>query len=226
MTPLQLYDRFRSDVDDVVETFLWSDDEVFGYMGDAQQMLCRLTGGLRDATSAVTQLAVIDGEPWVDLDPSILRVRSAELLSTHRPVRILSYEDQAAAPLSANSWPANWSTEMYLDGPVTAAIIGMEEEKLRLIRIPVADDTLSLLVDRLPLQAFEALPEAFEVRAEHHLALLLWMKHLAYGKQDAETFDKNKSSEMGAAFGAYCAKALDEKQRRNHKPRLLAYGGL
>ena len=115
---------------------------------------------------------------------------------------------------------------MYLDGPVTAAIIGMEEEKLRLIRIPVADDTLALLVERLPVQSFDALPAEFEVRSEHHLALLKWMKHLAYGKQDAETFDKNKSREMGEAFGAYCERAVDEKQRRNHKPRLVTYGGL
>lgn len=231
MTPLALYDRFRSDVDDVVETFLWSDDEVFGYMEDAQQMLCRLTGGLRDATSAVTQLAVTDGEPWVTLSPAILRVRSAELLSTHRPVRILSYEEQASSPQLTSTWPSNWSVEMYLDGPVTAAIIGMEEERLRLIRIPVEDDTLALLVERLPLQTLVVdsvaeLPAEFEVRREHHLALLLWMKHLAYAKQDAETFDKNKSREMGEAFGAYCERAVDEKQRRNHKPRLVTYGGL
>lgn len=231
MTPRQLYDRFRSDVDDVVETYLWSVAEVLGYMEDAQQMLCRLTGGLRDATSAVTQLAVTDGEPWVELHPSILRVRSAELLSTHRPVRILSYEEQAASPQLTSTWPSNWSVEMYLDGPVTAAIIGMEEEKLRLIRIPVADDTLALLVERLPLQTLVVpapakLPPEFEVRSEHHLALLLWMKHLAYAKQDAETFDKSKSREMGEAFGAYCARAVDEKQRRNHKPRLITYGGL
>lgn len=231
MTPLALFDRFRSDVDDGVGTMFWSDAEVLGYMEDAQQMLCRLTGGLRDATSPVTQVSIVDGEPWVALDPSIMHVRSAELLSTHRPVRILSYEDQAASPTLASSWPSNWSVEMYLDGPVTAAIIGMEEEKLRLIRIPVEDDTLALLVERLPVQTLavdtpEELPTEFEVRKEHHLAMLMWMKHLAYGKQDAETFDKVKSDDMARAFTAYCGKAYDEKKARNHKARLIQYGGL
>ena len=37
---------------------------------------------------------------------------------------------------------------------------------------------------------------------------------------------KAKSSEYEAKFYAYCAKAKIEKQRRNYKPRLIAYGGL
>lgn len=107
----------------------------------------------------------------------------------------------------------------------------MEEGKLRLIRIPVANDTLNLVVERLPLVSLAvarpaALPAEFEVRSEHHLAMLMWMKHLAYSKQDAETFDKARAAEEEQKFTAYCAKALDEKKARNHKPRLIRYGGL
>jgi hypothetical protein len=234
MTPLDLYTRFRSDVDDTVEDFLWSDLEVFGYMEDAQSMLCRLTDGIRDATSEATRLDVVSGEPWVELHPSILRVRSATLGNGTRPLVILSYEDEMKQAPDYRSWPYGWNfatDEMYLSGPVNTLLIGMEEGKLRLVRTPTVDGVINLLIERLPLQTMlvespEDLPETFEVRAEHHLALLMWMKHLAYGKQDAETFDKEKSSVMEQAFYAYCTKAMDEKKRRNHKPRLITYGGL
>jgi hypothetical protein len=117
--------------------------------------------------------------------------------------------------------PPEWD----LTGDVTQVILGMEDDKLRLVRIPTVDDTINMVIERLPVEITEDSQE-FEVRREHHLALLLWMKHLAYAKQDAETFDKEKSDKMAAAFTGYCDQALTEKKRRESKPRLIAYGGL
>lgn len=234
MTPQELFARFRNDVVDTEEPFLWTDNEVLGYMNDAQQMLVRLTGGIRDASSSVTQVPITDGDPWVDLDESILRIRSATLQSTKQPVKILSYEEKVPQIDPISSWPTEWvaaTNEMWLDGPVRFALIGMEEGKLRLVRQPVEDDTLLLIVERLPLISLQVaeptdLPDEFEVRKEHHLALLKWMKYLAYSKQDSETFDKVRSAEAKQDFLTYCATALDEKERRNHKPRQIVYGGL
>lgn len=222
MTPLGVVQRFRKDVDDTVEEYFWSDTEVLGYLNGAQDMLCRLVGGLRDASSEAAEVEVEPGEPFAVLHPTVLKIRGATLQSTGRPVDIVSYEDLSQDPCS---------TELTLSGPVRKAVIGMEEERLRLIRIPTAADTIRLVVERLPLQTLAVgelskIPDRFEVREEHHLALLLWMKHLAYAKQDAETFDKAKSEDMKQQFADYCATAKAEKDVRNYKPRRVVYGGL
>ena len=51
------------------------------------------------------------------------------------------------------------------------------------------------------------------------------MAALAYMKQDAETYDKTKSAEFEARFLGYCDMARKEKERREHKTRIVAYGG-
>lgn len=301
MTPQQLYTRFRSDVVDAATPYLWSDDEVWGYMDDAQKMLCRLTQGIRDASSSVTQVAITNGSVWCALDPSILFIRSAKLRSTDKPVRVFSYENLAGTDGTPVSWP--WSVaDMNRPGPIVAVIVGMEELKLRTAVLPTEDDTLDLVVERLPVTpivsgvrsvtitnggslyttaptatftggggtgaagtavlssgavasvtitnpgsgytsaptvgftggggsnaagtAVIGPPATFEVRDEHHLHLLLWMKHLAYAKQDADTFDKERSENAKMAFVGYCEQAGVEKRRRNLKPQLIAYGGL
>jgi hypothetical protein len=231
MTPKGVVDRFRLDLADDLTPPLWTDIEICGYLHDAQQMLCRKVEGIRDATSDVTQIEIASNTPWVDVDPSVLRIRAASLVSTGKPVRVLSYEDVVGTDGTTHAWPFN-PTEMALTGVVVCAIIGMEDEKLRLVRIPAASDTLQLLVERLPViplsieKDIKELPDEFEVREEHHLALLLWMKHLAYSKQDVETFDERKAANYEKDFLAYCETARAEKSRRNSKPRLIQYGGL
>ncbi len=304
MTPQDLFNRFRSDVIDIATPPLWWDEEVWGYMDDAQKQMCIKTDGLRDATSAATQIAITATDPWVSVDPTVLTIRSAKLTSTQKPVRIFSYEDLAGADGTTTPWP--WAlADLNRPGAVLAAIVGMEEGKLRLVQVPTEDDSLELVIERLPLAPLQigvrnfsgltggsgytsppdvlfdtggaaatavltgdavtslvitnpgsypsylgtpataptvtfvggggtlaaatavlGAPPALEVREEHHIHLLLWMKHLAYQKQDADTFDKEKAEKMETAFEAYCFNAKRDKQRRNQKPRLIAYGGL
>lgn len=227
MTPKELYDRFRADVVDAVEPFLWSKAEVLGYMDDAQKWLCRRAYGIRDASSDAARVDVAIGEAFSDLSPAVLYIRGATRASDGRKVRIFSYEE--ASGIDANHEDVGYFRQSFMDasGPVIAAIVGMEEEKLRLVQTPAADDTLNLVIERLPLEAptLDADSE-LEVREEHHLALLLWMKHLAFAKEDSETYDRERSRDFEQRFFAYCEVAKAEKERRNSKPRLIAYGGL
>lgn len=223
MTPSALYARFRSDVVDAVAPFFWTVDEVWGYMTDAQEKFCRLTDGLRDATSEAAQAQITTGEAFVDLHPAVLSIRGVTLDSTGERIHLYSYEEVAGT----NDLPLAQFTQLELDtaGVITGAIVGMEEGKLRLTSVPEEDDLLNLVVERLPLIAPSGVGP-LEIRAEHHLALLLWMKHLAYAKDDAEVNDKVKSADYEARFERYCRGAKHEKQRRDHKPRLIAYGGI
>ena len=112
-------------------------------------------------------------------------------------------------------------------GALTTVIFGMEENQLRLARTASADDALQLLVFRLPLATLSGVAdEVFEIGEQHHYHLLSWAKRCALLKQDAETFDKNRSDDMEATFRAYCAQAKVEQGNKRHKVRNVSFGGI
>jgi hypothetical protein len=86
---------------------------------------------------------------------------------------------------------------------------------------------VNLSVYRLPLIMINADgDQELEIDAQHHTALLHWMKHRAYDKQDAETFDRRKSDDFKARFEAYCNKAQQDAQRARRVQGNVVYGGL
>lgn len=86
---------------------------------------------------------------------------------------------------------------------------------------------VSLSVYRLPLVTItDDGDQVLEIDAQHHTALLHWMKARAYDKQDAETFDRRKSEEFRDRFTTYCAKAQQDQQRARRVHGSVAYGGI
>lgn len=218
MNSSELLDLFRSEMSDKVEPYLWSDEEIFGYEDDAQKMLCRKTDGIADAsTAAVTQIAVVADTDWVALHASIKRVRSVIRTDTGRPVEVINRDD-----MPKRGWYFDGRT-----GPVKALVIGSEAHKARVYPKSNEAITLQLEVFRLPLvRITDDGDQEFEVDEEHHRHLMLWMKHLAYSKQDAETFDRTKAAEFEQRFYAYCAQVQQEERRKAYKPGNVAYGGI
>ena len=208
---------FRSEMDDLVEAYLWTDEEILGYVDDAQKMFCRKTDGISDATTpAVTRIAAVANTDWVDLHPSILKIRAVTRTDSGRPLELLNDEDMA---------PRGW----YFDqrpGYIKALVVGAEAHKGRVWPLSAETVTVALKVFRLPLSPIIDFDQALEVDEEHHRHLLLWCKHLAYSKQDSEAFDKTKAAEFEKRFYAYCAQVMDEERRKRHKTRVVRYGGL
>jgi len=56
--------------------------------------------------------------------------------------------------------------------------------------------------------------------------LLDWMKHLAYQKNDADTYDTDESVRFGNEFIAKATQLKRELQRRRFPSGPIAYGGL
>jgi hypothetical protein len=235
MTAQELYDFFRSTVDDTVEPYLWSDTEVWAYMNDAQWMFCRLAYGISDAsTTSVVEVTVTAAEKFSALHPSILQIRRAERASDGRPLSIVNFEDMDNPGAVRDDYgltPA-FPRGSLLDstaGPVNYMVIGMEDNKARWVSVPEVADTVNLVVYRGPLNELtvDTGPDAgLEIDKMHHIHLIDWMKRLAYGKQDAETFDTEESEEAGREFTGYCDQAKADWDRKRHKPRLISYGGL
>ena len=216
MISTELRDQFRLDTVDQMEPFLWSEVEVYDYVDDAQKMFCRLTGGLGDATTALTTIPYLAGSPWLVTSPLILKIREIYRTSDGNAVEVINYEDLSRLGLRLDG---RLSTPRFL-------IIGMEADKAMLYPSPVMADTLKLIVDRLPLKKIDDADQKIEVADQHKNGLTLWMKARAYAKQDAETFDRNKAEVFEQKFRMYCAEAKTEKDRAKHKTRLVTYGGI
>lgn len=215
MTSSELLELFRSDIDDVEAPYLWTDADAFRYMDDAYRMFVRLTGGVSDVTSPETRVDIVTGDTHGVLHPSILRVVRAYRLSDGKSLTIYN------SPQSPDIATAT--------GPVDGMVIGEQKGLARWTKIPHEDDTAQLQVYRMPLQhitlAAEALgPQDFvDVDEDHHFHLLKWMRHLAYMKQGADTFDRAKSDENAAEFRAYCDLVVAEWERYKSKVRVIQY---
>lgn len=221
-----LYATFRSDIVDEALPYLWSDDDVFRYMDAAYRMFVRLTGGISDFTSEATVVSIVTGEAIADLHPSILRIMSANKLSDEQDLTIINMVAEATTQ-SDDYFQLLRSIRSTQTGAVRKMIIGAEQDKARWVSVPEADDTVNLHIYRMPLTHITDGSHAMgDIKEDHHTYLLDWMKHLAYKKQDAETFDKSKSDECEAAFTKYCAQAKAEWERYKHKTRVVEYGGL
>lgn len=227
MTSDELLDLFRRDVVDTAQPYLWSDAEAYAYMNDAYYMFVRLTGGVSDyLTDSVCLVSASAGEPFSDVNPNILRFRAAHLEPSGETVRIINAQD--VEQLQDEDFGvlrrlSNVSTQ----GKVRYMVIGRQLGKVQWVSTPDVDYEIRLLVERLPLTPITDGGQSLtDVQEQHHLSLLKWMKYLAYGKQDAETFDKAKADFNKAEFMAYCDFANREKERAKHKVRVVRYGGL
>ncbi len=229
MNSTALHDRFRSDTRDVEEPPLWTSSEIYQYINDAQIMFTRLTGGIADATSSITQLPISVGQVFVDLSPKILKIRQAVRLSDYRDVELKNIEDFQRS--GYDRYPNAYGTGQRFSrldsttGPIHSLVLGMEANKARIVDIPLVADTIALTVYRMPLEEITAKDQDLEIDEQHHQHLLLWVKRCAHMKQDAETFDRGRSENFEAQFMAYCQQAKLERERREHKFRTIEYGG-
>jgi hypothetical protein len=211
----ELLGLFRAEMNDVAAPYLWSDDFIYGAIDDAQKQFTRKTHGIPDSTTPLVDLALTTVTDVYKLSPLILKVRSARRADNGRPLEVINEED-----MPQRGW--------YFDGipgVVKALILGMDTDSVRCWPVPIADTAVKLSVFRLPLLDSSDSGE-FEIATQHHRHLLMWAKHLAYGVQDAETFDKTRARDFKDAFEAYCFNVKTEQDRARHKPRSVSYGGL
>ena len=227
MDSTELYQHFRSQVDDVAQPYLWSDDEVWRYAGDAYRMFARLTGGIADFTSDATRITVTTGEPTGDVSRSILRIMTAHRMSDGFELSIINQTDLTTTVGARDYGRMLQRANVPLPGPVEYLLIGRQKGLAHFLAIPIADDEIQLSIYRLPLVVPTGEGQTLdEIDEEHHIHLVLWMKHLAYSKHDVETANEEKSAKFKRDFEVYCASAKAEWDRMKHKNRVVSYGGI
>lgn len=213
MDATQLHNLFRAEMRDNEEPYLFDSTTIYSYIDAAQVEFCRLTEGIEDARTF--EVSVTAGEEWCDINPRILKVRRAYDKATGRPVNVVNLErvEQQGIRFDGRT------------GPLQALVAGAEKNSLRAWPVPSQDATIQLEVFRLPRQVVGR-GDCFEIDEQHHIYLLDWAKHMAFGTRDADLFDPRASANYKTSFMAYCARAKAEQVRARHQSGAVQYGGL
>lgn len=225
MTPSELLDSFRVFVDDCVNPVLWSDDEIYEYMDEAQREFCHETNYITDSTT-YDAIAVTATTDFVTLPAEVYYIRRARWDGLR--IDVMKQLDLDEIPLQADYGNdlsnSNW--ESYT-GPPRVVVVDMEPNKIRLAPVPTEDGVLSLDVHRLPLTEVTDYTASFEVADTSAQRLFkYWMAYLAYQKQDVEVFDVQAADTNRTRFMEGVDKYKARIGRRRTKVGTIAYGGL
>lgn len=218
----ELHDLFRAEVDDLDPSDpLWSAAEVYSYMDRAQKRFALKT----DCFSDTDTVAITADNEFVTISSRFTKIRSAKLASSGRSLRIYNYSDIETESYDddygSNIFQTNWEA---LAGTPNVIVLDMKADNGRLVGVPVADDTLNLVVYRMPLTDIVDDTSSLELAdTEHQLALMVWMQHLAYSKQDTDTFNARIAADKKNDFDDYVDEARLRYQRLRRKPGTVRY---
>lgn len=215
----ELLERFRSDADDKVTPYLWSDADVKFWLNEAEQEACRRSVLLKDSsTTEICRVTAGTSNPWIKLDPRIVRVLRAKPTSQTYPVGLLSSNHMDN---TVPNWESATGTEL------NSLITDLETGKLRTFPIMTADVAVELTVQRLPLKDMSELSHCPEIRKESHVKLVHWALFKAYSVPDIDANDPKKAVEQMALFEAEFGKpvsAAHDEWLRQHGGRDLFTG--
>lgn len=210
MTLAELIRRVRTDANDKVEPYFWSDEDVAAWLNDAVNEaavrgrlihesqnpdLCRIEVEAEQAVyqlhSALYELTHLGFYPADCSRPSMLMLKSTEQLDAFIP-----------------EWRASTGKPLY-------AV--QDDTTLRLVPKPDQDGILMLEGYRLPLSSMdlddkdEAAPEIYQ---QHHSYLVHWALHKGFSIPDMESFDPARAALAETAFTDYFGIRPDSDLRR------------
>jgi hypothetical protein len=187
MTLDDLIAEYREEAHDSGTPPFVSDAWLTKRANQAEQEVCRRSGLLIESVHAMCTVAVTAGDPVVSLNSKIIDIKKARM----------SLDAVFLLPASVNNLCATWEADT---GTPSHYITDYQSGAIRLYPVPVVDDDLKLTVTRLPLVGMSAGTDEPEIRAEYHDALVQWLLHRAYAKQDIDIFDPHKSARALAEF--------------------------
>ena len=184
----------QNQADEVIDKpdLLWSLEEWTEYANDAENEACIRANLILDQTSALAVINVLSGTATYSINEKILLIKRAKLSSGIEPLVKTSRRVLDA------TYP-NWET----DTGTVRSWLPDETNTIRLYKSPIANDTLNLMISRLPSAAMllaDKLTVSPEIDSQYHLGMVDWMLFRCYSKQDAETLDKGKAKEHLARF--------------------------
>ena len=226
MRPSELLTLFRQEVADGAEPYLWSDNEFYTYLNDAQDLFVRLIGGIADRRSPMTKISYKTGDQFKKYDERILRPKGA-FDETNRIISLRNLDNFESEYLEDDyGAQINAGLDDGRTGPIRFLITDVENNEVQLYPIPDHDGYIRLFVYRRPQEEITGASDELEVASHHHLNLLNWVKYKAYMKQDVETFNLATAKDFRQAFTDGVNGAKKEKTLREDRKRTVQYGGI
>lgn len=185
MTPRQIIDLWRLRYGDAGR---WSDDELMGYVAEAQMTAARRDAFITDQSSEACICPVFAGDPLVERHPAVLRVKSARLRSSRVGLEFTT-------PEKMDVEDPHW--RKVVAGP-TRLIVRWDDDHMRLFGIPPQDDLALLVVYRLPIEEV-ALDAELEIKRQWHQHLTQWVTYRALSKP-GPGYDGARAIEAKALF--------------------------
>lgn len=201
MNVAELIEIARYDyLDDAKAELLWDQPSMFRRLTEAERQACNRTDLIYDdSTPAFTQIKLAADVASYRFHPKITVIE-----------RFLwnGVVCQKVTKDMLDRTCPHWRTLTGLAGNTPRVLV--QGRSIRLVPTPTAADVLvaphlALEVYRLPKANADNPGYEFEIPAEYHRDLLYWVLHDAYKKQDADTFNQEKSdyylSRFNAVFG-------------------------
>ena len=204
---------FRQELNDQVEPYLWSDDEIKRYLEEAQDQFMYKTMYRTDVLTYPVKADTKD----LKFQSYILKIRHA-YDQDERKLYLVDYQDW----LNENE-SRPWRTDK---GYIRYLLTDYTSHKIRLYPIPEQDTSVTLEVYRVaknPLSQTGVM-EVSDRQAQR--IVLLGAKAYAYGKQDVEVYDPNAELKYLAQFENACMDWHYRNKKAVRTPRNVRYGGI
>jgi hypothetical protein len=193
---------------------LWKNAELTAYLQESQLEFCR-RNPLMDSTSVYASIKVRSGVATYELDPLILAVERAYLVTAGRVLIKRHHRDD----IDTQTYVAPLDTEYYYED--------QQAHSLTLFAAPSAADTLSLVIRRLPLEplSWAYSRDELEVNDLFVEDLLLYASYLAWSKRDADAMNLEAANTAMERFRSRVGepvnvKLLDVRKQVANKPLL------
>ena len=180
---------------------LWSNEEICVWADEAQHEFAARRPILDSTTAAICQIGTTANQQTVTYDNRIIYIDRVKWVETSSDDEfLLEKKDQ------------HWMDDMYVGwdkitgnsyaGQPCNYVDYVEENKLKLWRIPEGAGTLHMTVYRYPINrlTWTQRHKALEIDPNYHMDLLDWMQFRAYTKRDAETENPDLAAQHEATF--------------------------
>ena len=205
-TTTDLARRFRADVNDRITDAngsdfgcLWSDEDVYNYMGDAADAVATRVGTLYKTI----QLPFLAGAATVRCPSYVLEIRSARLVNRNQTLVQYNLNDTNYGFRDDYGLQVSGEAGLFNStGRPTGFVRDFDRQALRFTPTPTEADTLEIQCTTTPtIQMQPDVPMPLMDRKDQ-LLMLMYMKALAYRKHDAETEDLVRANYWEAKFEA------------------------
>jgi hypothetical protein len=208
----QLITEARSEVDDKVEPYLWTDDDWKAYFNDTEGDACSRAHLLIDSvTPEICEIQIAAGTGLYALHSKVVAIRRVKLSGQ---TKSLTQKTRDELDADVYDWEnRNGTPEVFIsEGP----------GELLLVPKPIVVDTVHLTVARLPLGEMTDLDnDSPEIQEQYHRGLIAGAVSRAYLKNDEDTLNLKKSQLYEAKFTVKFGPPVSAKaeQMRRRTPR-------